>query len=669
MNDSEVMVDWDATFFRGAKSDMDPAQIPQGYYWTGLNLLNLGGILSTRPGYRCVAKLASGRLQGATLFRPILGLEQLVVAVDGKIYTSPFPFTEFKQVPNITLSPNAKQVFWAQCLQAASRTSAGLNSAITIIPPRAVLFIQDNGNSAPAWYDGSNSGQVSGNSLDTPAGGPMSWVGDRLWIARNNAVFASDISNPFSFRERVYLGGQEGFYFTSEVTALVTTPSVESPQLFVFTSRNGSIVQANIRDRTQWPITPGFQSEVIQVGCLAPRSAVSHYGHLIWFSQSGVSIYDPATSGKLTARLPVRDNEMLVSKTKIDQDVSMVSAGTFGQFLMMSVPSEDVFNKHTWVMNNASLATLNDDSGPSWAGLWTGTRPVEWVCGEITGVERAFYVSVDADGSNRLWEAFQPDRLDNGCPITWAVETRAHFGLTQSNPRKNPGARCRLTWADVSVSGISEDLDVAMFYAGGTSGAYRPMLTKRYSVEKGSLSFDAELTMDSQLFSFKPQFRLMRTEDANTQSADPIAGMCGVEKEDIDNIDDSFQFLIVGHGPATIKWIRSFAYPVSDFQSGDGNACKDETRLNAVRFDGVAAFAETFDELVTELSAANTRQFTSNQTAVLSNGDFSAVGVGFSESIVSQAAADRVAHIIAEKQAQAELDALVPPVLSVGLGI
>lgn len=668
MNNNQILIDWDATFFRGAKSDVDPSQLPQGYYWTGLNLLNLGGVLSTRPGYRCVAKLASGKLQGAALFRPILGLEQLLVAIDGKIYTSPYPFEEFKQLPNITLSPSAKQVFWAQCLQAAHRTSAGLNSAIEVIPPRAVMFIQDNGSSAPAWYDGSNSGQISGNVFETPAGGPMAWVGDRLWIARDNQVFASDIADPFSFRERVYLGGNESFFFTSEVTALVTTPSIESPQLFVFTSRNGSIVQANIRDRTQWPITPDFQSEVIQVGCLAHRSAVSHYGHLIWFSQSGVAIFDPATSGKLSARLPVRDNEMLVSKARIDQDVSLIAAGTFGQFLMMSVPSEDIFNKHTWVMNNASLATLSDDSGPSWAGIWTGTRPVEWVCGEIAGVERAFYVSVDNDGNNRLWEAFQPDRLDNGCPITWAIETRGHFGMTSSNPQKNPGARCRLTWVDVALSGTAEDLDLGVFFAGSTRGAYRPMLTKRVSVSRGSLDSNTELSISSQIFAFKPQSRLIRSEDANGQSPDPVAGMCGVENPDLDNIDESFQLLVVGHGPATVRWIRSFAYPVMEDLSGDGRACSDEDRLNAVRFDGVAAFGETAEELIAELSAAPTQEFYSNQTQILHNGDFSAVGVGSAESIVSQAAADRVAKIIAEKQAQAELDAVVPPVLSVGLG-
>jgi len=44
------------------------------------------------------------------------------------------------------------------------------------------------------------------------------------------------------------------------------------------------------------------------------------------------------------------------------------------------------------------------------------------------------------------------------------------------------------------------------------------------------------------------------------------------------------------------------------------------------------------------------------------------VGSGTSSSIVSQAAADRVAQIIATKQAEKELAAQVPPIYSNGVG-
>ncbi len=662
-------MDYDGTFFRGAKSDCDPGQLPLGYAWTVLNMLNLGGVLSCRPGHRCIITLPDGNLQGATLFRPLEGLEQIVVAIDGKVYVAVWPFVEFRLLENVLFSPTAKQVFWSQTTQAAERLNEDFSSAIRVIEPRAVLFMQDGGETAPAWYDGSHSGHVRDHAFDTPVGGPMQWVGDRLWVAFGNQVWASDIANPFSFREQIYLGGATSFFFTDEVTALVKTPSIESPQLLVFTGVDGSILEANIRDRAAWPTTPDFQREIIQVGCLSQRSAVSHYGQIIWFSPSGVAVFDPATSGKLTARLPVRDNEMMVSKTALSEDLGQVAAGIYGQFVLMSVPAEDVYNKHTWVLNHASLETLSDDSGPSWAGHWVGTRPVEWVYGKIADAERIFHVSFDSDGKNRLWESFRPERLDNGCPITWAFTTRGHFGQTSPVPSKLPGQRCRLQWVDVALAGISEDLDLGVFYAGGTRGAYRLILDKKLTVEKGSLSQDILIDMNTEIFAFKPQSRVVRTQDANQQPGEADGSSCGVEREDLGNIDESFQYLIVGHGPATVRFVRSFALTVSEDKQGDGQACEDEEGLHAVRYDGAAVKGTNEEQMTLELASVMENHFTSVRTQVVVQEGFSAVGIGNAESVVSQRAADRVARIIATKQAEAELAAVLPKTLSVGLGL
>jgi len=207
----ERLLDFDGTFFRGAKSDSDPGQTPLGYYWSGMNLINVGGVLSCRPGYRCIVQFPAGNLQGATIFRPLVGLEQLVVAIDGVIYAADWPFKDFHILPNVQMVPHAKQVFWSLTIQAAHRITDDFASAIEVIPPRAVLFIQDGGLSAPAWYDGSNSGHVRDKAFETPAGGPMEWVGDRLWVAVDTKVFASDIANPVSFREQIYLGGVPGY--------------------------------------------------------------------------------------------------------------------------------------------------------------------------------------------------------------------------------------------------------------------------------------------------------------------------------------------------------------------------------------------------------------------------------------------------------------------------
>lgn len=661
-------VDYDGTFFRGAKSDSDPGTIPLGHYYMAINSQNTGGILSCRPGYRCIIRFPEGKLQGATLFRPKVGLEQMVVAISGVIYVADFPFSNFRFLTNVQMSPSAKQIFWSLTTQSARRLTTDLGSAIEVIPPRNVLFIQDGGLTAPAWYDGSQSGHVRDNQFETPAGGPMVWVGDRLWVAQLDKVFASDIANPFSFREQVYLGGQTAFFFSSDVTAMTKTPSLEFPQLLVFTESDASILQANIRERARWPVTDDFQREVFQVGCTSNRSVVSHFGQLSWFSSSGIMFFDAAAQSKITARLPTRDNEMLLSKTRLSEDLSLVAGAAFGQYLLMSVPAEDRFNKHTWVLNNSSLETLSDSSGPSWMGYWLGTRPVEWVYGQIAGAERIYYVSADADCQNRLWEAFLPERLDNRCPIMWAVETRGYYGQTSPVQKRVPAAKFRMCFADIALTGVEEELDIAVFYAGGIRGAYKPILAKRIHVERGSLRPDRTITVTTQLFGFKPQSREERTEDVNMQSVDSETGSCPPESPRTEGIDESFQLLIVGHGPATIRWIRAYAIEEPEQSSGDPDACIDETPYNAIRFDGEGVRSEDLAEVYTQFLANPLRNYTSNQTVTVTQSGFSAIGVGSGESIVSQAAADRVAMRTAIRQAEIELQQTIPPTLSLGSG-
>lgn len=302
----------DSSWPSGMRSDMDPAQLPNGYAWQAINMTNLGGLWSCRPGYKCWATLPDGNLQGGAILRPIVGVEIAVVAVDGLIYQSQWPFTTFTQVPGLQFSPSAGQVFFEQTTQSAERVDPGLISKIRAIPSRVVMFIQDGGESPAGWFDGANAGQLRGNQYETPSGGPMIWVGDRLWIAFDDELVASDISNPFSFRENVYLGGQSSLRFRGPITAMVRTPAIEAPQLMVFTQFDGSLVQASIRDRSMWPTTPNFQEQVVQVGCWSHRSIASHFGKLVWMSPAGVAFFDPATSGKLTTRLPTREDRKSV---------------------------------------------------------------------------------------------------------------------------------------------------------------------------------------------------------------------------------------------------------------------------------------------------------------------------------------------------------------------
>lgn len=665
---AERLLDFDSSWIKGSNSSMEPTQLPIGYFWDCINCIIVAGVPSCRPGYRCIAQMPRGNLQGCAIFRPVLGLEQIMIAIDGQIHVATFPFTEFKTLPNVLFSSTAKQVFFKQAVQSVTRDTPGsLSSSITVIPPRAVMMMQDGGITAPAFYDGANSGHIRDVAFQTPAGGAMEWVGDRLWVAVGPRVFASDITNPFSFVEQIYLGGTSSFNFPRDVTSMVRTPSLSFPQLMVYTDEATTLIKANIRNRDLWPTTDGMQQEILQVGCAGSRAVTSQFGRLVWFSNSGVVFFDPATAQGWTSRSPLRDNEMLTSKTLLHSDVSLAAMGAFGQFLMISLPVEDLYNKNTWVLNSASWETITDQGGPTWNGYWLGTRPVEWAYGVIAGAERVYHVSFDADGENRLWECFTPDRLDNGCPIMWAAFTRGYFGLTGQS-KKVPGVPCRFAFADIALAGIDEDLDIGAFLAPGDRGSFKQIMSKRVSVEKGSLVFDREVTATTQVFAYKAQSRQLRTEDFNQQEPTEESGSCPVESDRNDGVEESFQMLIVGHGPATIRWIRPFAISEPEELSGDPKACENEPPFNIVRFDGEASHNEDVNVAALEMEQRAVQNYRSNKTVSMTVSGVTAVGVGFSESIVAQQAADRVAEIIATRQAETEIGMALPSTLSIGKG-
>ena len=165
-----------------------------------------------------------------------------------------------------------------------------------------------------------------------------------------------------------------------------------------------------------------------------------------------------------------------------------------------------------------------------------------------------------------------------------------------------------------------------------------------------------------------PKERIERTQDANQVSTDNETGSCPTESDDLEGIDISFQLLVVGHGPATIRWMRSFALSTPENLSGDPNACIDEIPFNTVRFDG--AGAKNSDVLVAteELAVKDLQYFTAVKTEIVTYQNVSAVGIGTAQSIISQAAADRVARIVATKQAEKEIELTLPPIISLGEG-
>lgn len=555
-----------AFFVDGMQSSTDPMFISDRGFRAAMNVDIRGGIPKTRPGYRCLLTLPEGRLQGLTFFTPTGSAPHLVAAVEGKVYISKFPFTSYTQLPNIQFFHGAKRVYWASGLKSARRNEDG---SISVISPRNVLVMQD-GYSRAAFWDGAENRHLDPAALETPVGDVMQFTGDRLWVHRNAQIFASDIADPLSFSETTYLAEGQPFQLPSAATAMSETPSIEAPQLVVFSSDSTTIFQSNIRARDTWKDTPNFQRvQYPNIGCVGPRAVTTQYGLLWWFSNRGLVALNAAEASRVSSELPYRDNDMAVSKAFISPNVDDIALASYENYLLASVPSGDLKNRHTWVLDQGPQTRLSDRTGSAWAGYWTGTRPVEWASGTVNNVSRIYHASQDYDGQNRIWEAFTPDRLDNGTPITSFVESKSYYtfseGATGLDLKK-------FRFAEITFSDILGDLDVKVLWA-GVRGNYKTLATYRFVATEGSIRYDQTINFDSTLLGYSGQSRRVKTPEIVEETAP--GSVCGVESDNLDSLDTAFSLVVVWSGRASLRNFRIFVDPAQEASAG---ACiEDET--------------------------------------------------------------------------------------------
>lgn len=558
-------VNGSAFFVDGMSSAADPLFIGDRAYRASMNTVHRGGLIKTRPGYRQIFTLPTGKLQGVSYFRPLVGTPFLVFAVAGVIYSSIFPFTTYTEIEGISLYAHAPKVYFATATRSAELQDDG---SIQSIAPKRVLIMQDGGYTAPVWFDGNGGGRLDPGANQTPLGGPLRFSGDRLWQARGNKLFASDISDPFSFVENIYAAEGGFFIFPENIVALEEIPSLDSPTLIVFCENSTHLIQSGLRDRSTWKETNNFQRPLFPgVGCTSHRSVVAQFGLLWWMSRSGLTNFNAAAQARVSSRLSPQDTAMAVSKVNLSPDLSNVALGVLENYLLASVPYGDRYNAHTWVLDQAVVSEVEKESNESWSSYWTGTRPVEWASGVFNNVQRLFHVSVDEDGENRLWEAFTPDRVDNETPITSFVETKTHIDFS---PQATGLDKKRFLFGEVHMVDIVGPVDVAIYWA-STRGKYHKLGDWHLEAAQGSPRAGVAVDNPS---TYRPQSRLIRTPEVQ-QTKDDTCSSCGVESDLDDWMDIGFSLLIVWTGQAALRSYRIFVDPRDE--SGTGEKAYDET--------------------------------------------------------------------------------------------
>lgn len=472
-----------AFFVGGCNSGIPAHQLrPNQYFW-GENVVNRGGLLQTRPGFEGKIRAAGSNFQGLTAFQPTdSDATYLVFAVDGKIFVAgpPYSTAMVYQLPNISFNPGAPFVIFKEAVKSVTQNPDG---SLDIIPPIKVLMMQDGGFTRAAYWDGAANRHLnpSPGQNETPLGQAMEWIGDRLWVAQGTQLFVSDIADPLKFTETIYLFEGLPFQLNAEITALKAT--TDQRQLLAFTSQQTTVFLASIRERETWKTTQDFQKLLFpNIGCVGPKAITDQYGMLWWFTMGGLINLNNAMQTYRDAQVDYLDKEMARSKGYFSPQLGLISAGSFENYLMMSVPYCDIYNAHTWVMDQSVIGELGSGSVGAWNGVWTGIRPVEWVNAVFDGVPRCFVASVDYTeygGTNLgIWEAFKTDRTDSGNPI-WCFMESKMYADAQADLSE-------IKHIEMLVSECKGCVDIEIYWR-GTRGEYKLCGEKRINSTVGPI--------------------------------------------------------------------------------------------------------------------------------------------------------------------------------------
>lgn len=601
---------------------------PDQYRW-GINCVNSGGIIQTRPGFKQQFEfdLTAGtdfynwwigagqpviHPQMCVAFKPSFGDEQIVFAVSGSVWYGTLQgdgsIGTPTQITTLQFSPNTDQMTWAKCVQTAT-IFAGQYANNQV--PRNLLILQDGVNRAGLW-DGLTGVTANpqkkitlapdGSTLfdngwnETRIGLWMAWSGNRLFVGNGANGYASDLGDPTHFTEELIFNSGQSFTFPEPITGMIDRgTSGNGRSQVVVTTRNTvwtlwSGIQARLPSANSagWAFTPDFAVKIFSgIGCVSGKSLIVHRGLLYWQSAEGIVLFDSTQTVNSTQNLPPIDSEMMYSKRRIAADASPTCAGLCNSYVFWSVPVGPVtdgrnYNSHTQVLDRQTTVVRSVGlDGPfsygttGWQGVWTGIRPVEWASGVVGGRTHTYALSMDLDGVVRIWEAFQGNRADNGRAIPWQIETRSHPISNTLFDTNN------FLYFRILLDQIVGNLSILGSWR-GLRGLYHELLNTSVTATPGSvltpLPGFAGITNTSEFETYTAQGRDIISPSLRGPNTDCQAQ--GVESKEYDASDRAFSLWLKFEGRGALLAYRIAADLKP--QATEGEVLDPETGFNIV---------------------------------------------------------------------------------------
>jgi hypothetical protein len=469
------------TYAGGVSSAVSPDLLPPNQTAWGMNVDFRGTKIHTRPNIHQRMYLPSGLVQGAGYFNLQGGM--LVAMIDGVPYrlrigvrNGDFSFDPI--VLPFYNSPIIKQVWMCQTVES--------------------LIIQD-GQSQPIIYDGSSARRANRLQAEVPIGLQMAYGNGRLWVAiQGTQLVAGDIRTPEAgselfFTETQYLSGGGALIFQDNLTGLAFIPVTGTSDYgaLVALGRNYvDTIRADISQRDAWASYPGFVTNAMRnVGTPSGWTIVQVNQDLMWRDAlGGIRSLNTSLSGayyaqyrgaQSAANVPISREVSRLTEFDSQQLLGFSSGIYFDNRLLMT--SSPFLNKQGGVSHRdlisldfAPVSTMQGQSPPAYNGTWQGVDWTQLVKGEFNGQSRAFGISSDEDGFNRLWE-FDTSQVDDvyisdGAAMTDGTALPVALSPIEcfvEYPRIDFGdlkRRKRLTRCDVWMSNLTGKVDLTVYW-------------------------------------------------------------------------------------------------------------------------------------------------------------------------------------------------------------
>lgn len=563
-------------FQGGANTSMEPFSLPPDQYYWGVNVDNRKGIITTREGFDQQLTLPNGKVQMLAHFRNSCNLDFVVAAVGGRLYASPHPFTGFYDL-GVQMSSTVNLMTHAVVERGAQRMASGSRR---IVRPKRYLIVQDGVNPAFYWDGGCDYGQSQPNAplaapssdiyvstetetapVSIPTGTWMASAGNRLWVARGEEIFWSDIADPLSFYDVGFLTGGQ-FRLRGDVTGLSPSPDGQSLLAFEKSQTWRFAINLPIDKESDWKKTPGFQSVLFPgIGCLAGNSFIIHYGDLWWWSNKDLMSMRRAGAARVGDELDAADLEMTKSREKFGTVRDNVVGISTMNYLLVNTPNNEI-----WVKDNTPVSLLNHTTPPAWVGVWTGLKVKEFCTfySYADGNLYTFGLSQDiADNRPRIWRLFNKKSEDNSRFEGQSTSITCAF-VGQAHAMGNIAKLKRIRWWDILLDNVWGNVSLSGYFK-GIRGGWKSILEKNLSAAR---DVDANGTPLG-------QYRKLKTTELSLEDAQ--CNNCGQESDLMDGVDTAFQLLLKWTGKLSLTAYRITTFNEPELYRGDCEMNETET--------------------------------------------------------------------------------------------